>query len=126
MMRLGVVICHGKLAFELLHTVERLMGRFESLLAFSNDGVAPQTLFEQVVEAIRSRKATELLILVDLRGGNCWRIGKMLEREFQKVHVVSGVNVPMVISFITKQEQLAFEELSRAVEQDGHRGILLE
>ncbi len=125
-MRLGIVICHGKLAFELLHTVECLVGRFENVLAFSNDGVAPQTLFEQVVEAVHTRQARELLILVDLRGGNCWRIGKMLEREFEKTHVVSGVNVPMVISFITKQAGLSFEELSRTVEQDGHRGILLE
>ncbi len=120
----GIIICHGKLAFELIQAAERILGNVDHVLTFSNDQMSPQALYAEVSGTIR--KDEELLILVDLRGGNCWRIGKMIEQEFPRAKVVSGVNLPMVISFVTKRESLAFEELVATVEKDGHRGIALD
>ncbi len=120
----GVIICHGKLAFELVQAAERILGNVDHIITFTNDQMSPQALYAEVSTVIDPQE--EILILVDLRGGNCWRIGKMIEQEFPKAKVVSGVNLPMVISFVTKRETIPFEELVRTVEQDGHRGIALD
>ena len=126
MMRIGVVICHGKLAFELCHTVERILGQVEGIAPFSNDGLSPETLYVQILSHLQAQKAEEIFLMVDLRGGNCWRIGKMLARQFPHARLLSGVNVPMLVSFLTKREKLGFAELADVVARDAVRGIVLE
>ncbi len=120
----GIIICHGKLAFELIQAAERILGNVDQVLTFSNDQLSPQSLYNEVVNTLNPHE--EIIIMVDLRGGNCWRIGKMIEQEFPHCRVISGVNLPMVISFATKRSQLPFEELISTIERDGHRGIVLE
>ncbi len=124
MMPKGIIICHGKLAFELVQAAERILGNVDQVLTFSNDQLSPQSLYNEVVNTLNPDE--EIIIMVDLRGGNCWRIGKMIEQEFPHSRVISGVNLPMVISFATKRSQLPFEELISTIERDGHRGIVLE
>ncbi len=124
MMPKGIIICHGKLAFELVQAAERILGNVDQVLTFSNDQLSPQSLYSEVANTLQPQE--EIVIMVDLRGGNCWRIGKMIEQEFPQARVISGVNLPMVISFATKRDQLPFEELVTTIERDGHRGIALE
>jgi mannose/fructose-specific phosphotransferase system component IIA len=64
--------------------------------------------------------------MADMRGGNCWAIASLISRNEADYHVVSGVNLPMILSFLTKKDQLTVEELAETIEKDGHRGILLE
>ena len=120
----GVIICHGKLAFELIQAAERILGNVDQVLTFSNDQLSPQSLYNEVVNTLQPDE--EIVIMVDLRGGNCWRIGKMIEQQFPNSRVISGVNLPMIISFATKRHQLPFSELVTTIERDGHRGITLE
>lgn len=122
----GIIICHGQLAFELIKTVDKILGNAKGLHPFSNDLIAPEVLYNQVIECIKENKIVKFVIMVDLRGGNCWKVAKMLNREFPATKLLSGVNIPMLVSFLTKRENASVADLEKILEQDTHRGVVLE
>jgi len=126
MSRIGILLCHANLAGELLKTTEKILGYTESLYSFSNDRITPELLFEEVGRFVREKAADEVVVLVDLRGGNCWKVGCRLWQEFSQIRVLSGVNLPMIVSFITKFRTQPFEKFVEIIEQDAHRGIVLD
>lgn len=122
----GIIICHGQLAFELINTVKKLLGEAKQLYPFSSDFLAPETLYDQVCETIKQNGIENIFIMVDLRGGNCWKVAKLLSNEFPGLKLLSGVNIPMLISFLSKRERLSPNQLAEVMVKDGNRGIILE
>jgi PTS system mannose-specific IIA component/fructoselysine and glucoselysine-specific PTS system IIA component len=122
----AILICHGQLAFDFHSNLKKLYGEVPDILTFSNELLAPEVLYKNVVEKINENKNFSFIIMVDLKGGNCWKIGKMLTKEFPKIRLLSGVNVPMLVSFANKKESISFDELVEVLEKDAHRGIVLE
>ncbi len=122
----GIIICHAQLAFELLNTVNKLLGKAEGIYPFSSDFLAPETLYNQIMEQIKAKEISDMVVMVDLRGGNCWKVGKMLSREIPSMKLLSGVNIPMLVSFLNKRDKLSFQELTETIEKDTNRGIVLE
>lgn len=125
-MIVGIVICHSLLAFELVNAVQKILGHTEYVYAFSNDNLAPPVIYQNIVDVIKKSNTDRIIAMVDLRGGSCWTVAKMITREFPQMKVISGVNIPMLISFLTKRDKLPFEELPQVLNVDGHRGILLD
>jgi PTS system mannose-specific IIA component len=123
----GIVICHRRLAEELLNTAAAILGHHQDLYPFSNDKITAEELYHQIGEFfLKIKNPSRGVILVDLRGGNCWSIGKMIARSHPGFRVLTGVNLPMILSFLTKKNQLTSEELIELLETDAHRGIVLE
>ena len=122
----GIVICHGELAGVLVKTVERILGPVEKMTALSNSGLTPQVLFKQVENVINEFADDKPLVMVDLKGGSCWTVGRLISREYPDTAVVSGVNLPMLISFLTKRESLDYHALTEAVRADAVRGVTLD
>jgi len=125
-MIVGIVICHSLLAFELVNAVQKILGHADYVYAFSNDNLAPPIIYQNIVDVVKKSNADKIIAMVDLRGGSCWTVAKMITREFPQMKVISGVNVPMLISFLTKRDKVPFEELPQILKTDGHRGILLD
>ncbi len=122
----GIIICHGQLAAELKNAVECILGPVESLLTFSNDKLSPRTLYDQIVQAMENQTDSPMIIMVDLRGGSCWSVAKLLTKEFPQMRILTGVNLPMLTAFLTKRRQNDLQTLAEIMENDAHRGILLE
>lgn len=122
----GIIICHGQLAFELINTTKKLLGDAKHVHPFSSDFLAPETLYNQVAETIKENGFENSIIMVDLRGGNCWKVAKLLNNEFPELKLLSGVNIPMLISFVSKRDRLSLNELAEVLVTDSNRGIILE
>lgn len=122
----AIIICHGQLAFDFFNTLQKLYGKIADIYPFSNDFLAPEVLYNKVADIIKKHSPSSFIILVDLRGGNCWKTGKMLSKDFKEIKLISGVNIPMVISYVNKRNNYALDELAEIVEKDSHRGIILE
>ena len=63
------------------------------------------------------------LILVSLKGGSCWNAAVTAKKQNQNVEVISGVNLAMVLSFLTKRDSHQLKGLATLVLEDGIRGI---
>ncbi len=124
---IGIIICHKSLAFDLIDTAQTILGHKEELHGFSNDKITTEeavAIIKSYIESIGNPE--NIIFMVDLRGGNCWTIAKILARSHPGYFVLSGVNLPMIFSFLTKKSDLSALDLVHTIEKDAHRGILLE
>ena len=63
-------------------------------------------------------------VFVDVYGGSCWRAARLA--RLPKAHVITGFNLPMLLSFVTKRTTVPFEEIPSVLNTDGERGIRIE
>ncbi|NUO18592.1 hypothetical protein HUU59_04015 [bacterium] len=116
----AILVTHGTLGKSLYEAAESVLGPQEGASVLSNSGLS----LEQIQSKVRELLTNEpTLIMVDLCGGSpfmaCCSLGKIQG----DTAIVSGVNLPMLLSYFTKREKLSLAELSRTVENDAVRGI---
>ncbi len=124
---ISIVICHGSLAFELVEAAYKILGHKDDVYPFSNEKFTTEEVVHKISSLIESKGQPEnVVLMVDLRGGNCWTVARLLARSHPGYYVLSGVNMPMLLSFFTKRDQLNIFQLVQTMENDAHRGIALE
>ena len=123
----GIVICHKTLAKELVQTVHSILGYSDDLIPFSNDKLTTEDGVRRIHSLLEGgNKTGGVVFMTDMRGGNCWTMAQMASRGRENYYVLSGVNLPMILSFLTKKNQLNPRELAETMETDAHRGLVLE
>lgn len=120
----GIIITHGPIAQSLIRASEEIVGKTEYLYGFSTTNLSLDAIYKQMKEILsRSDWPDETLILVSLKGGSCWNSAVAMKREYRKVEVLSGVNLSMILSFLTKRNDHSLTDLTALVLEDGIRGI---
>ena len=119
-----VVVTHGQLATELVNAAEMIVGELSGFVAVSigwHDDV--ETAREAIAAAInRVTRPAGVIVLTDMFGGTPANLGLPFLAE-QKVEVITGVNLPMLIklaSLRTSQDLLA---VARAMRDHGRSTI---
>ena len=119
-----LVVTHGRLAEELVDTVRKIVEGVEALEAVSigwDDDVAEAT--RRIEEAIRRvDRGRGVLLLTDMFGGTPTNLGLSLH-ETDRVEIVTGVNVPMLIKFANLDQQLDLQEAASLVAAQGRQAI---
>ncbi len=119
-----LLLSHGKIAAAILETSRRIIGECENVFALSCSNLTPEALYEKIVHLLESENLQDgLFIVVCLKGGGCWNVGAQVAKRHSKVILLSGLSLPMVLSFITKRTKFSFEELAEILMEDGKRGI---
>lgn len=120
----AIIVAHGDLAAELIRTAEKVFGRFNGVTALSNAGRAPQALSDELEAALdKSGEGGCTIIFADFFGGSCCHACIGVERERDDVRVITGVNLPMLLAFLYKREEVPFEELAEELTKRGHDSI---
>ncbi|MFA6470966.1 MAG: hypothetical protein WCU00_02910 [Candidatus Latescibacterota bacterium] len=120
----GMVIAHKKAADAMLYALEGIFGSFENLRGLTNEGCSTKELADKIRETYLFDLETEVCIFVDVYGGSCWRAAKLA--KLTRCHILSGFNLPMLLSFLNKRAAIPFDELPSVLEIDGKRGIIAE
>jgi PTS system mannose-specific IIA component len=102
----AVIVTHGALARELLDAAERIVGRTEAIRAVSmdwDDDVADaRREIEQAINDVDSGNG--VLIFTDMFGGTPTNVSlAFLEQD--RVEIITGVNLPMIIKLTSMQNQ---------------------
>jgi PTS system mannose-specific IIA component len=120
----AVIIAHSSMGKQLIATAEYVVGKIEGIAAVSiscgtNAFEARRTISQAMKQV---DQGDGVLLLTDLFGGSPCNIAfSFLNNE--KVEVVTGVNLPMILTFWNKRTNAALEELAKYVQQSGTRGI---
>lgn len=118
-----IIFTHGRLSEELVAVAKLIYGKIDSdlLTPISNEGLSLKSALAELREKTNNQK--DYIIFTDFPGGSCFMAAKKLSSLNENIHTISGVNISMVLSFITKQDQFSIEELIRVIKTDGNRSI---
>lgn len=102
------------------------MGRQEGIVAVSNLDETCSAVKDRVLSHLDGKVAGDsLILLVDMPGGSCYRIAQEVVHSVTEipVAVVTGVNLPMLLSFLVKRNTADFGQLPQILETDGRRAV---
>jgi PTS system mannose-specific IIA component len=120
----AVIIAHTFIGKELITTAEYIVGRIEGITAVSIDyGTNAFEARMRISEAIKKvDQGDGILLMTDLFGGSPSNIAfSFLNNE--KNEVVTGVNLPMILTFWNKRLGGNLSELAKSVQLSGIRSI---
>ena len=119
-----VVVTHGQLANELVNAAEMVVGDLPQFAAVSigwHDDVNDAR--EEIVQAIeRVRGAEGVLLLTDMFGGTPSNLG-MTFLEKDRIEVITGVNLPMLIKLAGLAQSQDLLAVARQMRDDGRNAI---
>src|SRR2546423_8558261 len=121
---IGVVIAsHGRLAEELLHTAEGVVGPLAQVQPVNVLASDPDVR-HKIEQAIRAVDGGEgVLLLTDLLGGSPTQLCLSFLHE-RKAEVVTGVNLPMLLKLVSlRAAGKPIAQLAREVAEAGHKAI---
>ncbi len=120
-----LVMTHGKIASALIDASKKIIGNCEHLFTLPTENSGPEQLAENITAFIEKNKmAAGIFFLVCIRGGSYWNAAIRASREFGNVKILAGVNLPMILSYVTNRNKLDFEELSDVLYNDAKCGVV--
>lgn len=120
----GIILTHGVIGTALVDAAKSILGEVEHIRDLSTTGRSLDSINSNLKKTIASQNwGNGTIIMVSLMGGSCWNAGVALARQQQNIEVVSGVNLIMLISFLSKRNRYSLTELAEIIKQDGIRGI---
>ncbi|MHB0968593.1 MAG: PTS sugar transporter subunit IIA [Thermoanaerobaculia bacterium] len=121
----GLIVTHGQLAYELLKAAQTIEGNLQSIEAVPlewNESV--DAAREKIREALERIGNTEgVIIFTDMFGGTPSNISlSFLEKN--RVEIVTGVNLPMIVKFGSMQQEVSdVVALAHTIRDKGSKSI---
>ncbi len=117
----GIVIGHGAVAEGLVDAVRRISGVDDGVLvAISNEGLSPDRLADEVG---RHLGEGPVVLFTDLPSGSCSVAARRLCRGRSDLAVIGGVNLPLLLDFVTHRHLPLRELVARSADR-GRAGIV--
>jgi PTS system mannose-specific IIA component len=120
----AILLTHAFIARELIATTEYIVGKIEGTVAVSIDfkmeAIEARKIISTAIKQVDQGQG--VLVLTDLFGGSPSTIAFSFLAK-QKVEVVTGANLPMILTFWTRREGMGLRELARTVQLSGTRSI---
>jgi mannose PTS system EIIA component len=118
-----ILVAHAGLARELLAAAEMIVGKIDRAEAV---GISPDDQVEVIHGAISGamQKVGQdgAIIMTDMFGGTPSNMGLSFLDE-NRVEVLTGVNLPMVIKFTSDRGKCSVAELAESLKKCGCEGI---
>jgi Phosphotransferase system, mannose/fructose-specific component IIA len=121
-----LIVTHGRLAQELLETTKIIVGKsLEHVVPISvgwNDDMAD---IQKVISSTITKvdQGDGVLILTDMFGGTPSNIS--LSFLSDKVEIITGINLPMLIKIMNVGDRYKLKELSHLITEQGKKSIYL-
>lgn len=121
-----IVMTHGNLGKELIRAAELIKGEMKGVLPVSVDATkGVEDLKKEITTALRKADSGEgVLILTDLFGGTPSNISLSFLKK-NKVEVVTGVNLPMLLKVPNARDEMKLSEFADTIAEYGKKNIYL-
>jgi len=120
-----VVGTHGNLSKELLKASEMIIGQQHNVEAVTFQlGESIEDLTLRYEETLSNLDTSEgVLFIVDLFGGSPYNAASLVAIKQEKMDIITGVNLPMLIKAFVSRKTSSLEEVIKASELSGREGI---
>lgn len=119
-----VVVTHGQLANELVNAAEMIVGDLPHFAAVSIGWHADVESARQEIQGaiVRVQRPGGVLVLTDMFGGTPANLGVTFLEE-DRVEVITGVNLPMLIKLARLQASSDLLAVAREMREHGRHAI---
>jgi PTS system mannose-specific IIA component len=119
----GIIVGHGDLPRALLDAATSIVGSAEGVTVVSNQEFSAAELVARMIQAVDERPGENAIVFVDMFGSSCSTASARVRRDRAGVAVICGVNLPMLIRFLTYRSKLGFDELVQLVQETGQSAV---
>jgi PTS system mannose-specific IIA component len=119
-----VVVGHGRLSEEMVHTLESVVGKLDAVEAVTTaPSDEPQAIRERIAAAVRRvDRGQGVLIATDMLGDTQTNLSLAVARE-TGAQVVAGVNMPMLIKLSSVRQEMDPGSLAQFIRRYGQEHI---
>ena len=119
-----LVVTHGGVASELVKAVRRIVGEVQNLqsvsIGWDDDVEQARRQIQAGIEGVDQGQG--VLILTDMFGGTPTNLSlSFLQRD--KVEIITGVNLPMLIKFYNLKNQSDVHAVAQKIKDQGQKSI---
>jgi mannose PTS system EIIA component len=122
----GVIVSHGKLAEELLNALTIILGEAVNIEAISigwyDDVEESKKKINGSIKRVDQKNG--VLIFTDMFGGTPSNLSFSFLKDGQ-VEIITGVNLPMLIKFVSLQRSYNLKDVAKKVVEQGKKNIHL-
>ena len=122
----GIIVSHGKLAEELLNALTIILGEAVNIEAISigwyDDVEESKNKMNQSLNRVNQKNG--VVIFTDMFGGTPSNLSFSFLKDNQ-VEIITGVNLPMLIKFVSLQRSYNLKEVAKKVVEQGKKNIHL-
>lgn len=122
----GIIVSHGKLAEELLNVLSIILGEVVNMEAISigwyDDVEESRKKVNQCLKRVNQKSG--VLIFTDMFGGTPSNLSFSFLKN-NRIEIITGVNLPMLIKFVSFQRSNNLKEVAKKVVEQGKRNIHL-
>jgi PTS system mannose-specific IIA component len=122
----GIIVCHGRLAEELLNALTIILGEAPNIEAISigwyDDVEDSKRKISQSLKKVDQKNG--VVIFTDMFGGTPSNLSFSFLRDGQ-VEIITGVNLPMLIKFVSLQRNNNLKDVAKKVVDQGKKNIHL-
>lgn len=122
----ALVMTHGDIGIELVRVVKMIIGPVEGLTAISNAGRSGADLQSDVQAWLEAGTAgAGEIVFIDDYGGSCANAALLACGENGDRAIISGVNLAMLLGYVTWRDSTEHPELVAKLVQKGREAITL-
>ena len=122
----GIIVSHGKLGEELLNALTIILGEAPNIEAISigwyDDVEESKRKINQSLKRVDQKSG--VVIFTDMFGGTPSNLSFTFQKDGQ-VEIITGVNLPMLIKFVSLQRSNTIKDVARKVVEQGKKNIHL-
>jgi PTS system mannose-specific IIA component len=121
-----ILVTHGNLAQQMLETAGQIIGK-NSEEGFATFTVTAASSVEKEAARLKETLTTcedGALVLTDIFGGSATNISLTASKDLPNCHVITGLNLSMLLTAINSRKKLSAKELAEKIEADGKRAVI--
>ncbi len=121
----AIIITHGDLGRELVTVAKSIVGQQPEIETITlQPGESPGELKTKIEEVLLKLNQDEgVIIFTDMFGGTPTNTSLPLTLN-QKIELLTGVNLPMILEFFSSREVLPLPDLVQKIKQTGQKTII--
>ena len=120
----GIIVGHGNFAEAMLKTAEQIVGEQLEVEIISNQGLSCDSMISTIDGILQKGDIERTIIFLDLPGGSCTISCYSLLKDKKDLHIVSGINLPMLIEFFMLRDKYSAGDLVTILIEKGKANII--
>ncbi|MBO0450010.1 PTS fructose transporter subunit IIA [Enterococcus sp. MJM12] len=110
-----ILASHGELSQGLKQTAEMILGPADNIYALSAYRDEDEPIEGQMQQLVTKLGTKNLFILTDILGGSVNNEMLPLLKDNPEIHLITGMNLPLVISIATQAGKISSNDLQRII-----------